>query len=148
MKVTLAILMAMAVLLLGACGTPVPVPTPTPQVLADCFLSFHLAAWQDLDGDGLWGASEPPLAGVEFPVSGQPGWGSFGQIWGEPYLTGVDGRLTITTWSPDGCLERDLTITAVPLESYEPTTPDSVTFSLTSTDFSYEAQFGFRLASR
>jgi hypothetical protein len=164
-----AILVAMAVLVLSACGpstatpdagpdagagaatptatprvqppteTPIPIQTPTPAVLADCFLSFQLAAWQDLDRDGVWGASEPPLEGVEFRLQG-----TFAQMWGDPYLSGADGRLTISTWSPGGCTERDYAITALPPASYQPTTADSVTFSLGPGDSHHEAQFGFR----
>lgn len=136
-KMMSAILVAMVALFLGACGTP-----PTPAIEADCFLSFRVAAWQDLNGDGLWDASESPLEGVEFRLQGQ-----FAQMWGSPYLSGEDGRLTITTWSPGGCIDGDYTITAVPPESYESTTPASITFSLTSADHLYEAQFGFRAFS-
>ena len=68
---------------------------------------------------------------------------------GYPYLSDSDGRLTIETWHPGPCVQTgdEETITAVPPESYEPTTPVSVTFLLTSTDFSFEAQFGFRPVS-
>jgi hypothetical protein len=117
--------------------------TPTPQVLADCFLSFRVAAWQDLDGDGLWGESEPPLEGVEFLLQGM-----FAQIFGRPNVSDADGRLTIRTWSPGECIEQDYGITAVPPETYEPTTPVSVTFSSASVEPFYEAQFGFRAVSQ
>lgn len=124
-------------------GTPKPAVTPTPVVLADCFVTFHFAAWKDFNEDGLWDASEPPLAGVEFsPPAG------FAQIWGYPSLSGADGRAMIDAWSPGGCPERDVTITATPPESYEPATPASITLSLTSIDSSYEVQFGFRAVSR
>lgn len=128
------IVLAVVTLILGACSTP----TPTPEVLADCFLTFQVAAWQDLDGNGLWDASEPPLEGVEFRLQG-----TVAQMWGEPYLSDADGELTISTWSPGSCADQNYTITALPVESYEPTTPVSVTFSLGAGDFSYERQFGF-----
>jgi hypothetical protein len=134
-KTTAAILAAAMVLLLAACATS----TPAPQVLADCFVSFQLAAWLDLDGDGQWGASEPSLEGVEFRLQG-----TFPQIWGQPFVSDEDGRLSISTWSPGECIEHDSTITAVPPESHEPTTPASVTFSITSAAGAFEAQFGFR----
>jgi hypothetical protein len=121
---------------------PIPTPSPTDAVLTDCFLSFKLAAWQDLDGDGQWGASEPPLEGVTFHLQG-----IFAEIWGYPYLSKADGRLTITTWSPGRCSKRNYTLTVFPPESYESTTPASVTFSLSPVDFFYEAQFGFRTVS-
>jgi len=167
---TLAILVALVALFLGACGAPATtpdagpgsgdtggtatatpaepppatptVPPPTPAVMADCFLSFQAAAWQDLDGDGLWGATEPPLEGVEFRLQGM-----FAQVWGDPFLSGADGRLAISTWSPGECFEQDCTLSAVPPEAYEPTTPISLTLSLTPAGSVYEAQFGFRPVS-
>lgn len=129
---------------------PTPAPTSlststhalsTPVVLADCFVTFHFAAWKDFDEDGLWDASEPPLAGVKFSPPGR-----FAQVWGHPYLTEADGWLRIEAWSPGGCPEQEVTVTAVHPESYEPTTPTSIDLSLASDDFSYEAQFGFRAA--
>jgi hypothetical protein len=114
-------------------------PTPAPVVLSDCFVSFHFAAWKDFDEDGLWDASEPPLAGVKFSPPGR-----FAQVWGHPYLTEADGWLRIEAWSPGGCPEQEVTVTAVPPVSYAPTTPTSINLSLVSDDFSYDAQFGFR----
>jgi hypothetical protein len=134
-----AVVMAMVALLLSACSTL----SPTSEVLADCFLSFRVAAWQDLDGDGLRDASEPPLEGVEFRLQG-----TFAQMWGDPYLSDADGDLTIRTWSPGSCVEQDYTITALPTESYEPTTPASVTFSLATGDSLYEGLFGFRAVTK
>lgn len=151
-----ATLVAMVMPFLAACGTsapymepqtatatPKPTPTPTLVLLADCFLSFHVAAWQDLNGDGLWDASEPPLEGVEFRLQG-----AFAQIWGEPHLSEADGRLSITTWSPGRCTEQDYAITAIPPESYELTTPGSITFTLSPSDSFYAAQFGFRVVPK
>jgi hypothetical protein len=151
-----AILLAVVALLLGACGTPVPAlvtptpvpatPTPTPaaspEIHVDCFPSFEVAAWQDLDGDGLWGASEPPLEGVEFRLRGM-----FAQTWGAPWLTDADGRLSIQAWAPGDCIEHDATITATPPEAYAPTTPPSVTLPITLATSLHEAQFGFRAVS-
>ena len=145
------ILFAMVMLSLGACGTSalptepqVAAPsTVTPaadrEVLADCFLSFQVEAWQDVDKNGLWDESEPPLEGVEFRLRG-----AFAQIWGDPFLSGADGKLSIRTWAPGTCIEQDYGITAVPPDSYEPTTAASITFALAPGDFHYEAQFGFR----
>jgi hypothetical protein len=127
-----------------ATSTPAFPPTPAlsaPVVLADCFVTFHFAAWKDFDEDGLWDASEPPLAGVKFSPPGR-----FAQVWGHPYLTEADGWLRIEAWSPGGCPEQEVTVTAVHPESYEPTTPTSIDLSLASDDFSYDAQFGFRAA--
>lgn len=114
--------------------------TPTGVILADCSRSFHLSAWQDLDGDGLWDTSELPLADVKFELQGM-----FMQIWGYPYLSNADGQLTIETLTPGRCDVNDYTITAMPPESYEPTTPASVTF----TNPAHEVwQCGFRTASK
>jgi hypothetical protein len=125
--------------LLSPADTPAPLATTTPVVLSDCFVSFHFAAWKDFDGDGLWDTSEPPLAGVKFSPPGR-----FAQVWGHPYLTEADGWLRIEAWSPGGCPEQEVTVTAVPPVSYAPTTPTSINLSLVSDDFSYDAQFGFR----
>lgn len=119
-------------------GTLSPV-SDTPVILADCFVTFHFAAWIDFDEDGRWDTSEPPLAGVKFSPPGR-----FAQVWGHPYLSEADGWLRIEVWSPGGCPAQEVTVTAVPPGSYEPTTPPSINLSLTSDDFSYEAQFGFR----
>jgi hypothetical protein len=66
-------------------------------------------------------------------------------MWGYPYLSEADGRITITTWYPGKCTEQDYAITVVPPESYEATTPTFVTFSLTTDDFLYKAPFGFHM---
>ena len=110
-----------------------------PVILADCFVDFHLTAWHDLDGNGFWDPSEPALEGVIFRIDGQ-----FASMLSKyPGISNEDGYFIIRTWAPGECAARDYTITAVPPESYEPTTPTSITFSLTPVDFSSEAQFGF-----
>jgi len=114
----------------------------SPVILADCFVDFHLSAWQDLDGNGFWDPSEPSLGGVVFRIDGQ-----FASVLSKyPGTSNEDGYCIINTWAPGECAARDYTITVVPPESYEPTTPTSITLSLTSVDFSREAQFGFRAA--
>ena len=143
----LIILGVMLVSFLGACGTPArPIELPitatsttTPEVLADCFLTFRVVAWQDIDENGMWDASELPLEGVEFRLRGP-----FAQRWGTPYRSGADGRLSMTTWSPGQCPDQAYAITAVPPDAYAPTTPASITFTLAPGDSFYEAQFGFR----
>jgi len=127
---------------LGHIEPPPDTPTPTAPVLADCFQSFQFAVWQDLDGDGVWGESEPALAGVEVRPPG-----SFAQMWGDPFLSGADGQLTIRTWYPGLCTVQDHTFRAVPPEGYELTTPASITIATTSIDLAYEAQLGFRPVS-
>jgi hypothetical protein len=112
--------------------------TSTPMILADCFRYFYLSAWHDLDGDSLWDASETSLAGVEFYISGNAS-----VLSKYPCLSDEDGYCTIRTWTPGNCFAQDITITAVSPESYVPTTPTSITCSLTSVEFSCEAQFGF-----
>jgi hypothetical protein len=132
-KLTSTIHVTMVVLFLGSCG----VVTPTPGVMSDCFQSFKIAAWQDLNGDGLWDISEPPLEGVQFDLQGR-----FAQKWGpEPDPSKGEGWFSILLWSPGACIEQAYTITAVPPGSYEPTTPTTVTFS---DSLPFEAQFGFR----
>lgn len=113
--------------------------TPTPEVLSDCFINFNLSAWIDVDEDGVWDASEPSLQGVEFHMDGR-----FASVLTEyPCSSDQEGHCMIMTWSPGECQSSDYKVTAVPPESYKPTTPASINLSLTSTDFSREAQFGF-----
>jgi hypothetical protein len=116
-----------------------PIPTNTTAINEDCFLVFHIGAWQDINGNGLWGSSEPPLEGVKFDLHGV-----FAELWGYPYLSGEDGWVTLETWSPGGCREQDFTIIAGPPVSYEPTTPASITISISTGKSPFEAQFGFR----
>src|SRR5574340_1723755 len=78
-----SVLLATGLALLGAAlacaplaaSTPKPIPastpTPTPQVMSDCFRSYHMAAWNETNRDGVRQESEPPLAGVEFRLTGQ-----------------------------------------------------------------------------
>ncbi len=109
------------------------------EILADCFIDFNLSAWDDLDGDGLWDTSEPPLEGVTFQINGR-----FASVLIKyPYISDENGQCIIRTWAPGFCNAGDYSITAVPPESFKPTTPNSITLSLTSADFSQEAQFGF-----
>ena len=116
-------------------------PTPTPEIIADCFLSFKMAAWDDLNGDGVWDESEQPLAGVEFHLQGL-----FAQQWGpDPSPGNGEGWFSILVWSPGNCMAQEYTISAVPPEAYEPTTPSTVTFA---DSLDLEAQFGFRAVSK
>jgi hypothetical protein len=134
-RLTSIIHVTIVVLLLSACGT-VGTVAPTPEVMSDCFQSFKVAAWQDLNGDGRWDVSEPPLEGVQFDLRG-----IFAQKWGpDPDSSKGKGWFTISIWSPGACIKQEYTITAIPPESYEPTTPITVTFS---DSLPFEAQFGF-----
>jgi hypothetical protein len=129
--------------------TAVPPALPKPDlidtsvVLEDCFLIFRLGAWQDIDGNGAWDASEPPLEGVKFRLDG-----IYAELWGYPYLSGEDGRVTLETWSPGGCPEQDFTIIADPPVSYVPTTPPSVKISLSTGKSPFDMQFGFRVVAK
>lgn len=116
-----------------------PLAESTPRVMADCFIYFYLSAWQDLNEDGSWDPSEPSLEGVEFRIAGR-----FASMLSKyPCISNQDGQCTINIWSPGLCSARDYTITAVPPESYEATTSTIINCSLSSVDFSHEAQFGF-----
>ena len=117
------------------------IPSPTPLVMSDCFISFKIAAWQDLNGDGLWDISEPPLKNVDFQLQG-----IFAEKWGpDPDSGKGDGWFSILIWMPGHCIEQEYVITAVPPISYEATTPSVVTFSGAEP---FEAQFGFRVISK
>jgi hypothetical protein len=153
-KMTSTIHVTIVVLFLSACGmlpptleltstpelTPTSEPTSIPGVMSDCFISFQVAAWQDLNGDGLWDVSEPPLEGVKFQLQG-----IFAEKWDPEPSSKGDGWFSILIWSPGDCIEQEYTITVVPPESYEATTPTAVTFS---DSLPFEAQFGFRAASK
>ena len=144
-KTTPAIYVTITVLFVSACNTltfpPWARPTPTPVVMSDCFISFKVAAWEDLNGDGVWDVSEKPLAGVEFHLKG-----IFAEQFGpDPDPSKGDGWFSILIWSPGNCIEQKYTISAVPPESYEPTTPTVVTFS---DPLHLEAQFGFQAVSK
>ena len=146
-KMASGILMATVALFLGACGLPTPIEpptlTPTKVIMADCWHSIRVAAWQDLDGDGLWGASELPLEGVKFDMQGP-----IAEMSGDPLVSKADGHLDIELWHPGQCYYETYTIVADPPDSYEPTTLASVTFSLNSDETVYEVQFGFRAVSK
>ena len=135
-KMTSAILAAMVALFLSACD----MLTPTPKVMSDCFISFQVAAWQDLNGDGLWDISEPPLEGAKFQLQGR-----FAEKWDPKPSSKGDGWFSILIWSPGDCTGQEYTITVVPPGSYEATTPTAVTFS---DSLPFEAQFGFRAVSK
>jgi len=126
----------------GQTTTVTVTPTnSTTVIMSDCFISFKLAAWHDLNGDGVWDISEPPLKDVQFNLQGL-----FAEKWGpEPDSNKGDGWYSILIWSPGDCIEQEYTITAVPPESYEATTPSVVTFS---NPLPFEAQFGFRAISK
>jgi hypothetical protein len=112
---------------------------PSLEILSDCFITFYLSAWVDMDEDGVWDASEPSLQGVEFRIDGR-----FASVLSKyPCSSDQEGRCRIMTWAPGECQSGEYKITAVPPESYQPTTPASINLSLTSTEFSREAQFGF-----
>ena len=114
-----------------------PTVTSTPEIMSDCFISFKVAAWEDLSGDGVWDVDEPSLEGVEFHVQGQ-----YAQQWGpDPSPSQGDGWFSILIWSPGNCIKQEYKLSAVPPKSYEPTTPVVVTFS---DSLPLEAQFGFR----
>jgi len=113
--------------------------SPSPQILADCFISFNITTWYDLNDNGLWDSSEPPLEGVEFHIDGQ-----FASVLSEyPCISNEDGECNISTWAPGMCEAGDYWITVVSPEFYKPTTPTEVMLSLDSTEFSCEVKFGF-----
>ena len=144
-KITPAIYVTITVVFVSACNTltfpPGARPTPTPVVMSDCFESFKVAAWEDLNGDGVWDASEPPLAGVEFHLKG-----IFAEQFGpDPDPSKGVGWFSILIWSPGNCIKQEYTISAVPPESYKPTTPTVVTLP---DSLPLEARFGFQAVSK
>ena len=137
------LLMIMTFILLGACGSipqatqSVVTPTQIPEVMADCFLSFHAAAWQDMNADGIWDQSESSLQGVEFDLQGP-----YAQKWDPaPYPDKGEGWYTIQTWAPGECIPGEFILSASAPDSYQATTSASMTFSSSGP---FEARFGFQ----
>ncbi len=153
-KMAFSIQAIIFVLLICACGTsihptrpiatPTQIPTSDQSVMGDCWHTFELSAWQDSDGDGLWGKSEFPLESVRFDIIAGP----VAEVRGYPPLSNAEGQLDMEIWHPGGCFDETYTITAQPPESYQPTTPTSVTFLLKPYETEYKWQFGFRPMSK
>jgi len=115
--------------------------TPTHEpVMADCFVYFYLSAWEDRDGNGIWDAGEPPLAGVEFSVGGNYAH----SLRGGKGISDESGEAVIDTWSPGGCLESSFfSVSAASPEGYQLTTESPIRHDANSlSNGSYE--FGFR----
>ena len=146
---TSGILMAIVVLFLSACSistrveAPTATSTPDPYLMGDCWHSFRVTAWQDLDGNGSRDVSEPPMKDVKFDIRGP-----IAEIDNPTLLSNADGRLDIKVYHPGKCFLETYTIIAFTPDSFEPTTPASVTFSLNSDETFYEVQFGFRAVSK
>jgi hypothetical protein len=71
------------------------------DVQADCFVNFYLTAWEDLNGDGAWDESEPPLESVSFIVRGNYAH----SIAGGKAVSDENGEAAIDTWAPGECLQ-------------------------------------------
>lgn len=121
-----------------ATGPSGPPTTPTP--VPDCLYSVEPKAWVDANANGVREKEEPPLAGVEFHVTGgaratSDATGAFKQD---------AGHIVILAWR--GCPGVDVELSARAPAGYEPTTPavvrlqGEVTFG--------ERAFGFRRASQ
>jgi len=120
-------------------GQSSPSETPPPQVLADCFITFEISAWHDLNSNGDWDSGEPPLEGVSFRINGP-----FASLLStNPCISDEAGICQIRTWAPGECMAADYAITAETPDSYTSTTPSEITLSLAPTDFQSSAQFGF-----
>ena len=74
--------------------------------------------------------------------------GPIAEIDNPTLLSNADGRLDIEVYHPGKCFVETYTIIAFTPDSFEPTTPASVTFSLNSDETFYEVQFGFRAVSK
>ena len=141
--------MATVVLFLSACGistrveAPKATSTPDQYLMGDCWHSFRVTAWQDLDGNGLQDASEPLLEGIKFDIRGP-----IAEIDSPILLSKADGRLDIEVYHPGKCFAETYTLIAYPPDSYKPTTPASLTFSLNPDETVNEVQFGFRPVSK
>lgn len=124
---------------LSSCNALVSQSPPTPEpVLADCFIYYHLTAWEDLNADGIQDDGEGPLAGVEFRIKGPYAH----SIAGGKGITGPDGSTTIDIWTPGGCLEDEAyAIDAVPPTGYLPSI--GLPLSVEGDSGSYDYAVGF-----
>lgn len=126
-------------LILSGCASLISQPTPTPEpVMADCFIYFHLTAWEDLNANGIQDDGEGPLEGVEFTVNGPYAYSiSHGKG-----STDADGYVSIDTWSPDDCPETDeFEINAIPPTGYA--LPADLPFRTKADSMSNDYAFGF-----
>jgi hypothetical protein len=140
-KMACGIAATIAALSVCACGIIQQLAQPAREVyVGDCFHTFQLFAWQDLDADGWRGPSEPVLEGVRFEVAGP-----VGELWGFPPLSNAEGRFKMEIWHPCSSTQPDdtYTITAQPPASFQPTTPASVTFMIRPGEALYAIVFGF-----
>lgn len=86
---------------------------------ADCDTTLVARAWVDRDGDGFWGAGEPPLAGVT--LRAQDGRG--GATWGAG-ASDERGEIVLAFGHP--CGAGDWLVYAYPVPGYRQTTPDTI----------------------
>jgi len=110
------------------------------QIMEDCWHDIRIAVWQDLNGDGIWNASEPPLKGVKFDVVSGP----VGEINGGPSISDKEGIYLMDIWHSSRCgnnSSETYSIIASSPDSYLPTTPNPVIFS---GNIIQQVQFGFR----
>jgi len=93
--------------------------------------SYNAHVWEDIDGDGVQGTDEMPMAGIIVQIVDQ----SNGLLWMRP-VTDSDGN-TIPFKAGDSCGQYDIYL-SVP-DGYWPTTPIVVNSSNCET-----AQFGLK----
>jgi hypothetical protein len=135
-------------LVVAACTSlPLSEPRPTPtreEVLADCFITFHLSAYEDFDLDGVRDEGEEGLAGIEFVLNGNYAH----SVAGGRAVTDQNGDATIDTWSPGGCQEfsSQFSIDAVAPADYTPSA--DFPFEVHSDRFTQQYEFGFYPAAR
>lgn len=110
------------------------------EILADCFITFHLFAYEDFDGDGVRDAEDDDLPGIEFVVNGFYAH----SVAGGRAVTDEAGQATIDTWSPGECLESStqFSIDAIASAEYIPST--DLPFEAHSDRAVQEYAFGFQ----
>jgi len=133
-----------SIFLLASCGIYQPEDTDDPNeasVLADCFITFYLTAWEDTNQDGLWDESESPLEGAQFFVDGNYA----NSIKYGTATSDSEGRAAIDTWSPGECPENYIfNIRVEPPSGYALTTEASLIHEQENQE-SPKYQFGFYL---
>ncbi len=113
-------------------------PTSTPQVMADCWRTIHLLAWEDKNGDGIQNNNEPPIKGIGYKIDG-----IFAELLTDPKkLSDEEGKIEISLWSPGNCVQSKYTLQIIDFGTRRTTTENPITFILSPTEFSFSARFG------
>jgi hypothetical protein len=132
-----SVILAVLVISAAVAGCSATPPTTQPTRIEDLLCADGIAvvfAWEDRNGDGLYGPGEPPLANVDISVSGQQGVTEADGTWASDFVVGDCGFPDQVRASMDEQC-RSLPISASPPVGYAPTTETTV--------YGCDVRFGF-----